>query len=192
MLDLTRWLAWELYAKSMLLVGRFRLSSGNYSSYYFDLRRLYSYPDTYARIIRVFADLVCRPACPDMIVGVATAGIPLAAMTALVKGLPMGYVRIKRKTYGGEQIVEGVVAGRRVVVVDDVATTGRSIAEAVESIRSHGGVVGEAAVIIDREEGAAELLGSMGVRLRSLTRASLLLDALRARGIEVPADEEKH
>lgn len=179
MQGLVEWLAAELHAKSMFMTGRFRLSSGGYSSYYFDLRKMYSYPQLYRRVVEEFASLICTPRCPDTVIGVATAGIPLAAMTAMLRGLPMGYVRLKRKSHGGEQLVEGIVKGLRVTVVDDVATTGRSIAEAVENIRMHGGLVEEAAVIIDREEGAAETLSSIGVRLKSLATARGILEALR-------------
>jgi len=178
MQGLEEWLAKELYEKSMLLLGRFKLSSGGHSTYYFDLRRMYSYPDIYRRIIEAFGDLVCLNGCPDMLIGVATAGIPLAAMTAWLKGLPMGYVRIERKSHGGGRLVEGVVKGRSIIVVDDVATTGRSIAEAVEKVRKSGGMVRGAAVIIDREEGAKELLGKMGVKLYSLAKAPNILRIL--------------
>ena len=187
MQELAEWLAWELYSKSMLLMGEFRLSSGGYSSYYFDLRRMYSYPETYRRIVKEFAYKVCSPKCPDMVMGVATAGIPLAAMVAYTRSLPMGYVRIRRKTHGGGRLIEGLVKGREIVVIDDVATTGKSIAEAVESIRKEGGIVERAAVIIDREEGASRTLAEMGVELVSLVKASVLFENLRRRGIRVPS-----
>lgn len=90
----------------------------------------------------------------------------------------MGYVRVERKGYGTDKLVEGEVTGRKVLVVDDVATTGGSLERAsAEIVRSGGKVVG-ALVIVDREEGASEKLRSLGIDFISVFKISDILRSL--------------
>ncbi len=174
----------------MVKVGRFRLTSGLESPYYIDLRKLYSYP----HLARVVAEeMIHRFNLRrfEAVVGVATAGIALASYVAALSGLPMGYVRSERKQHGTESVVEGVVEGVRVVIVDDVATTGGSILRAFEALKSAGAKPVAAAVVVDREQGARERIRSVGMEFLSLMRARELFEVLRRRGIVSEEDYER-
>jgi len=177
----------EIARLGMFRVGRFRLSSGLESPYYIDLRKLYSYPH--------LAKLVAEEMLNrfnlrrfEMVVGVATAGIALAAYIGSLAGVPVGYVRSERKGHGTQSVVEGVVEGRRVVIVDDVATTGSSIENAYRALVEQGARPMAAAVVVDREQGARERLERLGIEFYSLIKVRELVGLLRLR--KLISDEE--
>ena len=162
-----------------LLVGDFKLSSGGRSRYYVDVRRVWGDPAASSRLVDLAAAYIAAVGLDfDVVAGVATGGLPLAALLSERLAVPMAYVRVERKGHGLGRLVEGApVAGRRVLVVDDVATTGGSLARAVEALREEGAVVEDAFVVVDRGEGAAGRLGGVGVRLHALTTLSLVAGA---------------
>jgi orotate phosphoribosyltransferase len=170
----------ELESIGAILFGDFKLSSGMRSTVYVDLRKALSHPTIYRGIVLELAK-VLDMLKPDAVVGIATAGIPWAAMLALTVNLPLAYVRLERKQHGRAQLVEGDVRGKLVAVVDDVATTGQSIASAVEALRAHGARVSHAVVVVDRCQGAARRLKELGVTLLSLYQLPNLLRCLKSR-----------
>lgn len=168
-------------------VGEFRLSSGGVSRYYIDVRRVWGNPLHSERLVSLAAAAVRILGLDfDVIAGVATGGIPLASMLALRLGAPLAYVRAERKDHGLGKLVEGAsVEGARVLVIDDVATTGGSIERATAVIRAGGGIVEDALVVVDRGEGAKERLERAGVRLWSLTTLKNIIEyneAVEGRG----------
>ncbi len=171
------WLARELLEAGALAFGEFVLSSGLRSRVYVDLRRLLSRPGAVRRLAVELAGAVLALGA-DSVAGVATAGIPWATLAAYVLGLPAAYVRAERKRHGTSRLVEGSVAGR-VVVVDDVATTGSSLAAAVEALRGEGASVAAALVVVDRCQGAYARLRSLGVELYALYTLPDLLACTR-------------
>ena len=175
------WFVKEFYRVGIIKFGKFRLSSGMESPYYIDLRRLYSFPDLAFRVIGELIDII--DVGYDAVVGVATAGIPLAAYIAFTRKIPMGYVRIERKCHGLESKIEGVVEGRKVLVVDDVATTGMSLLSSAKSLKSMGADVVAAAAIVDREQGAEETLSSAGIKLYSLIKVTEMFKVLLEEGL---------
>jgi len=175
------WFVKEFYRVGIIKFGKFRLSSGMESPYYIDLRRLYSFPDLAFKVINELIRVINAPY--DAVVGVATAGIPLAAYIAFTKKIPMGYVRIERKSHGLESKVEGVVGGRKVLVVDDVATTGQSLLSSAKTLKSLGAEVVAAAAIVDREQGAEETLASAGIKLYSLIKVTEMFRVLLEEGL---------
>ena len=175
------WFVREFYRVGIIKFGKFRLSSGMESPYYIDLRRLYSFPDLAFRVIGELIDII--DVGYDAVVGVATAGIPLAAYIAFTRKIPMGYVRIERKCHGLESKIEGVVEGRKVLVVDDVATTGMSLLSSAKSLKSMGADVVAAAAIVDREQGAEETLSSAGIKLYSLIKVTEMFKVLLEEGL---------
>ena len=175
------WLALELFDKGMVRIGRFILTSGMESPFYIDLRRLWSYPSLARRVVEeAIARFDIRRF--DAVVGVATGGIPFAAYVAALCGMPMAYVRSEKKEHGTRATVEGDVSGLKVVVLDDVATTGSSLERAVNALREAGADPRAAIVIVDREQGARERLAKLGVELYSLTTARRIFEVLRAYG----------
>ncbi|AHC51813.1 orotate phosphoribosyltransferase [Sulfolobus acidocaldarius SUSAZ] len=166
-----------LLDKKLLLIGNFMLTSGKVSPYYLDLRKLPNHPDIFSFVVSSAVDIV-KGINFDMILGVVTGGVPFASFIACRLNKPMGYIRAEKKGHGTERLLEADVDGKKVIVVDDVATTGGSILKAVEEVRKAGGKVEHALVIVDREEGAFEKLESVGIRLLSVYKVSEILNSL--------------
>ncbi|MET3682077.1 orotate phosphoribosyltransferase [Alkalibacillus flavidus] len=116
----------------------FTWSSGITSPVYCDNRLTMSYPQVRRQIAKQFADQI-DPSHVDVIAGCATAGIPHAAFTAESLHLPMIYVRSKPKGHGLENMIEGhVEAGDRVVVIEDLISTGQSALNVVQALKDKG------------------------------------------------------
>jgi orotate phosphoribosyltransferase len=167
-------------------LGEFKLSSEARSSVYVDLRVMPMHPREFRRALEILAEVAreaMRESEAEVIAGVATGGIVWAIGLALALEAPATYVRLQAKGHGTSRRVEADVSGRGVLVVDDVATTGSSIAGAVEALREAGARVGAALVVVDRLQGARERLESMGVRLYAGTTLREVLLELEARGL---------
>ncbi len=159
-----------------LRFGKFTLASGRESDLYINLMPTMMDP----RGARLCAEafLARVPAATDYVGGLEMGAVPvISALAALsdLEGRPVRtfFVRKSAKDHGTREVVEGLatgesLAGMRVLVVDDVATTGGSVLKAVEAARSVGAEVTDALVIIDRQEGGAEALAAAGVRLASV------------------------
>jgi orotate phosphoribosyltransferase len=152
--------------------GEFELAHGGTSDYYIDKYRFETDPDCLAAIGRAFAERLGD----DTLAGVALGAVPLVAVTSVETGTPYVIVRKSRKEYGTGNRIEGVLEpGERVVVLEDVATTGTSAVEAVEALREAGATVERVLVVVDREEGARERLAGADVELEALLTATELL-----------------
>jgi orotate phosphoribosyltransferase len=163
-----------LQAAEAVLYGEFELAHGGTSDYYVDKYRFETDPDALRAVARAFTARLdgATPA------GVALGAVPLVAATAVEAGVPYVVVRKAAKEYGTGNRIEGRLdEGERVVVLEDVATTGTSALEAVEALRAAGAVVDRVLVVVDREEGARELLADADVALDALVTARDLLAA---------------
>jgi len=167
----------EMYRRGMIKFGRFLLSSGKESPYYIDLRILPSFPDLYRNIMEYMVKLANRIDY-DVIAGIETSGIVHAAYLGCLLNKPIAYIRKKPKGHGTKSLVEGLINGRRVLLIDDVVTTGNTLIKAIKSIRDNGGIIEDALVIIDRCEGASERLVDYGVRLQYILSSDLIMDTL--------------
>ncbi|MEM3226200.1 MAG: orotate phosphoribosyltransferase [Saccharolobus sp.] len=165
-----------LFERKLILLGNFVLTSGKVSPYYLDLRSLPSYPEFY-EIVEIAIKKV-KEIPHDLILGIATGGVPLASFIACNLKEPMGYIRIERKHYGTNKLLEVDVKNKKVLLVDDVATTGISLEKASLEIIKEGGKVTDALVIIDRQEGASKRLNKLGITLHSLFKISDILETL--------------
>lgn len=155
--------------------GDFTLSSGKKSSYYIDIKKAYTNPKILREIVKEIARLIKNEKI-DRIAGVAVGGIPLAAGAALELGIPFLIVRKEKKEHGTERLIEGEFkAGEKVVVVEDVATSGSSALAAVETIREKKLICRKVIVVVDRLEGAGELLKKHDIELVPLLTAEELL-----------------
>ncbi len=142
--------------------GDYILTSGKRSPYYIDLRQTISSPITMDWIANSLTRIVVNEigiTRIDKILGVPTAGVPFATVVSQKLGIPLIYYRQARKEHGVRKKVEGILdRNDRVLIVDDLITTGDSVIEAAEVVRDQGGVVNEMVVLLDREQGGEENL----------------------------------
>ncbi|MBI4258396.1 MAG: orotate phosphoribosyltransferase [Thaumarchaeota archaeon] len=154
-----------------LRFGTFTLSSGKLSSYYVDLRIVPSFPGAFRKVVESYVELIRNQLGEvEAIGGVPTAGLPYASAVAYEMGKPLLYARVEEKKHGRGRVIEGVLTpGRRVVLLDDLITTGSSLTQAAEAIRGEGGVVEDAVVLIDRMEGGVEEMRGRKISVHSLS-----------------------
>jgi orotate phosphoribosyltransferase len=175
-----------------LQIGTFTLSSGKLSSYYVDLRTVPSFPGAYRYVIDCYLALIENEVgldSFDAIAGIPTAGLAFSSPVALQLQKPMIYVRKEGKNYGRMKRIEGMIKpGWKVLIMDDLVTTGQSILSGIDAIKEEGGEVKHVAVLIDRLEGAKANLKKAGVTLRPLTDVLELVRTLHAKD-EISDDE---
>jgi len=176
--------------------GEFTLTSGKKSGYYCDIKKAMTHPDILREIARLVAPFVVsmkgdsraggmhgeKEEGIDRIAGMELGAVPLAAAVSLETGRPFLIVRKKDRSHGTGRQIEGEHhPGENVLVVEDVATTGGSVARTVDILRDAGLRVSGAVVVVDREEGAAELLEKNGVALHALVTMTGIMEK-RPRG----------
>lgn len=167
-----------------LLEGDFMLRSGRRSSFYLDKYRFETVPELLGPLGERLAAAV-REHEPDAVrlAGPALGAVALAASASLASGLPFVIVRDSAKEYGTAKRIEGPFEeGELVCPLEDVVTSGGALADAIAALRAEGLVVRNAVCVVDREEGGADALARLGVRLRSLYTAGELLQAAGAAG----------
>lgn len=186
-------------AKSLLDIAAVKLqpndpftwASGIKSPIYTDNRKTISFPDARRIIIDGLVTLI-KEQYPDVAVigGVATAGIPHAAWVAEKLELPMIYVRSKPKDHGTGKQIEGVLAaGQKVVLIDDLISTGGSVLGAVKATQAAGGEVLGVAAIFSYELPAATMnFAQAATPFSSLTNFSSLIQVAQQTG-EITAEE---
>lgn len=163
----------------------FTWSSGLKSPIYCDNRLTLSYPKVRKDIAQGLADLI-KEHFPEteIVAGTATAGIPHAAWVSDVLNLPMAYVRSKAKEHGkGNQIEGKAEKGQKVVVVEDLISTGGSVITAVNSLREAGcDVLGVVSIFTYELPKGKELLADAKIESHSLTDYTALLEVAEQNG----------
>ncbi|HEY4554434.1 MAG TPA: orotate phosphoribosyltransferase [Bacillaceae bacterium] len=164
----------------------FTWASGIISPIYCDNRLTLSYPELRKEIAEGLASLI-REQFPEaeVIAGTATAGIPHAAWVSDILNLPMCYVRSKAKSHGKGNQIEGRIApGQKVVVVEDLISTGGSVITAVEALRSEGcDVLGSVSIFTYELEKGKELLANADIKAYSLSGYSSLVETAFSMGL---------
>ena len=159
-------LAQTLVARAHLQ-GTFRLRSGAESTEYFDKYRFEADPKLLLAVIDAMVPLVSPSA--ELLAGLELGGVPIATLLAQHTGHSVRFVCKAAKPYGtAAQVEGGSVAQHRVVIVEDVVTSGGAVVEAVRALRSLGAEVTDAICVIDREAGGFNALAAEGVRLQPL------------------------
>jgi orotate phosphoribosyltransferase len=153
--------------------GNFKLSSGKDSAYYIDLRLVPSFPHQFRNMIKSLQNLISDKIgldSFDYIASVPTSGLVIASALAIETVKPLIYIRQKPKDYGTGSLIEGKMPeGSRVVLVDDVGTTGHSLLHAVRALKEAKMKVNSAFVIVNRLEDARKNLDLEGVKLYEIT-----------------------
>jgi orotate phosphoribosyltransferase len=171
-----------LFKLDAVKFGVFQLSSGKASPYYVDLRIIPSFPDAFREICDYCAQHITQQVGIknfDRIAGIPLAGIPFASQIAYNLRKPFLYIRKDIKLHGRERRVEGIlISGDRVLLLDDLLTTGLTLKDAVEAVRAEGGVVTDAVVFLDREEGGRALLEKEGIKLHPMLKISEVANTL--------------
>lgn len=163
------------------LTGDFLLRSGKTSTEYFDKYLFESQPELLAEIARHLKSLL--PAEFDILAGLEMGGIPVVTALSFASNSPATFVRKKPKDYGTCKFAEGAsVNGKRVVVVEDVVTSGGQVVLSTSDLRSDGAVIDVCLCVIDREQGGRESLSEIGVELRSLFTMAELKSAVDSIG----------
>jgi len=148
--------------------GDFVLASGKRSNYFVNIKRASTDP----RVLREIGKAMAPHVDDAKIAGMALGAVPLAVAVALETNMPFVMVRKEPKDHGTKELIEGEVSpGDNFVVVEDVATTGGSTMKVVNALREKGARVSKAVVVVDREEGARELLTEHGIELVSIFKA---------------------
>ncbi|GAB4108030.1 MAG: orotate phosphoribosyltransferase [Phycisphaeraceae bacterium] len=153
-----------------LLHGDFTLRSGRKSRYYLDKYLFQTQPDILAALAERFAKKIADlPGPIDRLAGAELGGIPIVSATSLSAGLPTVLIRNQKKNYGTAKQVEGrLEPGDRVVILEDIATTGGQVLEAAKSLTDLGASVTAIIAVIDRQEGARENIEAAGYQFDSL------------------------
>jgi orotate phosphoribosyltransferase len=159
-----------------LKFGAFPLSDDRWSTYYIDLRLIPSVPEAFRKVGDVYVELAKNaldPGTYQRVAGIPTAGIPFASLLSFFLIKPFLYVRKEPATRGRGRRVEGLLhPGDSVLLVDDLVASGQSLLLAANAIAAEGGVVHDALVLIDRQEGGEKALARAGIRLHSLAKMS--------------------
>ena len=162
-----------LFEKGAIKFGDFTLASGKKSSYYIDLRLVPSFPHQFRKMVKHLQNQISETVGLDnfeSLVSVPTGGLVIGSALAIEIVKPLIYVRTKAKDYGTTKMVEGHFnKGMKVLMIDDVATTGGSVINAIKSLKDEGIKITDAFVIVNRIEGAADNLQAEGVKMHQLT-----------------------
>ncbi len=164
--------------------GKITLASGRESDFYFNLKPTMLDAEGAALLAELTLDALAGEKV-DYVGGLEMGAVPIAGAIAQLsflrgKPIPAFFVRKKPKEHGARLSIEGLaknesIKGKRVVVVEDVTTTGGSAMKAVESLREAGAEIAFVLTMVDREEGAAETFREAGLEFRSLFRAAEFL-----------------
>jgi orotate phosphoribosyltransferase len=151
--------------------GDFTLASGAKSPYYIDVKTAVTYPD----LLSAVASFVAGSQEFDIIAGVAVGGVPLAVAVALAAKKPYAIIRSAEKGHGKKEMIIGHVKGKRVLLIEDVTTSGGSALYGINILRTAGATIDRVVTVVDREQGAAAMLKDQAIELVPLVKVSELL-----------------
>lgn len=164
-------------ARSFSTGGETKLVSGRSTNYYFNMKPSMLHPES-AHLIATLTLEALKGVAVDYVGGLEIGAVPLATAVAALshaKGRPIGafFVRKQAKEHGARKLVEGLapgetLQGKRVVILEDVTTTGGSSMKAIEAARAEGAIIERVITVVDRLEGAAETYKAAGIPFQAL------------------------
>ena len=153
--------------------GQFVLTSGATSDYYIDIKKASTNPSILKKIAKSMADYTEGY---DLLAGMELGAVPLVVALSLETNIPYVIIRKEKREHGtGKQIEGGDVKGKRVLVIEDVTTSGGSVVKTINIIREKQGIVDEVLAVVDRESGAEEKLQSLDTSFIPLLSISDIL-----------------
>ena len=172
----------RLFDIGAIQFGSFTLKSGTTSPIYLDMRRIISYPD----VLPPIAALVWQQMQNyefDCMCGVPYGALPIAMSVAVLHRQPMIMPRKEIKDHGTMRAIEGVYsAGQKVLIIEDIITSGASIIQTVDVLRQEGLKVQDVVVFLDREQGGGQRLAQHGIRMHAVCGLSYVIDVLHNGG----------
>ncbi|MBW4534630.1 MAG: bifunctional orotidine-5'-phosphate decarboxylase/orotate phosphoribosyltransferase [Pleurocapsa minor HA4230-MV1] len=172
----------ELFDIGCLLFGEYVQASGATFSYYIDLRKIISNPHLFNQVLDAYGDIV-RQLEFDRIAGIPYGALPTATGLALNLQRPMIFPRKEVKAHGTRRLIEGNFhPGEKVVVIDDILISGKSVMEGAEKLKSAGLKIEDIVVFIDHEGGVKDRLRDNGYRAHSVLSISEITDTLYEAG----------
>ncbi|HVQ00378.1 MAG TPA: orotate phosphoribosyltransferase [Candidatus Thermoplasmatota archaeon] len=153
--------------------GRFVLTSGAISDYYIDIKKASTDPIILKSIAKLMSDYVNGY---EMLAGMELGAVPLVVALSLETGIPYVIIRKEKREHGtGKQIEGGEVSGKSVLVVEDVTTSGGSVVKTIQILRENNAEVDRVLAVVDRENGAREILQKLEVEFIPLVSVSEIL-----------------
>lgn len=173
-----------MFETGLIRFGEFTLKSGILSPIYIDLRRLYSEPLLWEEIVKRLYTLLVQQKDIDYLVGVPMTGLPLASILSYKLKIPLLVIRDREKSYGSKDLVLGEYKkGGKVVIIDDVITTGESKLEIIKKVESLGLQVKCIYVVVNRSRGEASQLKEAGYDLNQLWSIEEIVEILYNQGL---------
>ncbi|MEM6613385.1 MAG: bifunctional orotidine-5'-phosphate decarboxylase/orotate phosphoribosyltransferase [Cyanobacteria bacterium P01_C01_bin.72] len=172
----------ELFDIGCLLFGEYVQASGATFSYYIDLRKIISNPHIFNQVLDAYGDIVQQLEF-DRIAGIPYGALPTATGLALNLQRPMIFPRKEVKAHGTRRLIEGNFnPGEKVVVIDDILISGKSVMEGAEKLKSAGLKIEDIVVFIDHEGGVKDRLLDNGYNAYSVLKISEITDTLYEAG----------
>jgi orotate phosphoribosyltransferase len=154
--------------------GKFVLTSGAVSSYYIDIKKASTNPSILQKITQA---MIPHAKEYDMLAGMELGAVPLVVSLSLQTNLPYVIVRKEKRGHGTSKQIEGDdVHNKKVLIIEDVATSGGSIVKTIQILRESHAIVDKSLVVVDRESGAKEKLKQLDVQLIPLISVNDILN----------------
>ncbi len=172
----------QLFDIGCLLFGEYVQASGATFSYYIDLRKIISNPQIFNQVLNAYGDIVQNLEF-DRIAGIPYGALPTATGLALNLQRPMIFPRKEVKAHGTRRLIEGGFnPGEKVVVIDDILISGKSVMEGADKLKSAGLIINDIVVFIDHEGGVKDRLADNGYRAHSVLSISEITNTLYEAG----------
>jgi len=150
--------------------GHFVLTSGAVSDYYIDIKKASTNPKVLKKIVKKMAEYTKDY---ELLAGMELGAVPLVVALSLETNIPYVIIRKEKRDHGtGKQIEGSDVKGKKVLIIEDVTTSGGSVLKSIDIIRENNGIVDEVIVVVDRESGTKEKLKAVDVNFIPLLSIS--------------------